>query len=51
MKYPSISEFIKTNFSGGEVSVDETFDLISVCIEQVFNEEESWTALTAPRKN
>ena len=50
MKYPSMSEFIKTNFSGGEVSVDETFDLISVCIEQVFNEEESWTASDCTKK-
>ena len=29
-----MSEFIKTNFSGGEVSVDETFDLISVVLNK-----------------
>jgi hypothetical protein len=45
MKYPSIEEFIKNNFSIEEsVSVDETFDLITSCIDQVYNEEESWSA-------
>jgi hypothetical protein len=45
MKYPSIQEFIKSNFSNtNDVSVDDTFDLICSCIEQVYSEEESWNA-------
>lgn len=44
MKYPSLQEFIKTNFGSGEVSIDDTFDLICSCIEQVYSEEESWNA-------
>jgi len=45
MKYPSMNEFIKNNFSFGDsMSVTDTFDLISSCIEQVYNEEESWAA-------
>jgi len=45
MRYPSMNEFIKTNFAVGEsIGVDDTFDLISSCIEQVYTEEESWAA-------
>ena len=45
MKYPSMQEFIKSNFSNtNDVSVDDTFDLICSCIEQVYSEEESWNA-------
>lgn len=51
MKYPSMEEFIKTNFaSGGQIGVTETFDLISSCIEQVYNEEESWAASDCTKK-
>jgi len=51
MKYPSMDEFIKTNFaSGGEIGVSETFDLISACIEQVYSEEESWAASDCTKK-
>lgn len=45
MKYPSMKEFIKTNFgSDFNMSVDDTFDLILSCVEQVYSEEESWSA-------
>tara|TARA_B100000900_G_C20545674_1_gene702434 strand:- start:833 stop:1549 length:717 start_codon:yes stop_codon:yes gene_type:complete len=50
MKYPSMSEFIKNNFSGEEITVEGTFDLIASCVEQVFNEEESWSASDCTRK-
>jgi hypothetical protein len=51
MKYPSMNEFIKNNFSmGGNIGVDETFDLISSCIEQVYSEEESWSAADCTKK-
>ena len=52
MKYPSLSEFIKSNFTIGEgvVGVTESFDLISACIEQIFSEEESWTASDCTKK-
>ena len=46
-----MAEFIKSNFSvGNEMTVDDTFELISSCIEQVFNEEESWTAVDCTKK-
>jgi len=51
MKYPSMSEFIKSNFSTSEtIGVDDTFDLISSCIEQVYTEEESWSASDCTKK-
>ena len=51
MRYPSLNEFIKANF-GAEVaiSVDDTFDLICSCIEQVYNEDESWAASDCTKK-
>ena len=43
MRYPSINEFIKSNFSTSEGKSEDTFDLIISCIEQIFNDEESWS--------
>ena len=51
MRYPSMTEFIKSNFdSGDSVSVDDTFDLIVSCIDQIYSEEESWTASDSTKK-
>lgn len=50
MKYPSLSQFIKNNFNITDVSVDDTFDLISGCIEQVYSEDESWSASECTKK-
>ena len=51
MKYPSMNEFIKNNFNNiGGVTIDETFDLICSCMEQVYSEEESWTASDCTKK-
>jgi hypothetical protein len=51
MKYPSMQEFIKNNFSQiSSVSVDDTFEMIASCIEQVYSEEESWTASDVTKK-
>jgi hypothetical protein len=51
MKYPSMQEFIKNNFANEmDVSVDDTFDMISSCIEQIYSEEESWTASDVTKK-
>ena len=49
MKYPSMGEFVKNNFSV-DMQVDDTFDLVCSCIEQVFNEEESWAASDCTKK-
>ena len=51
MKYPSLNEFIKSNFNpAGDMGVDDTFDLIGSCIDQVYSEEESWTSSECTKK-
>lgn len=51
MRYPSVEEFIKNHFADSEfVSVDDTFDLICSCIEQVYSEEESWNSSDFTKK-
>ena len=49
MKYPAMGEFVKNNFSV-DMKVDDTFDLVCSCIEQVFSEEESWSASDCTKK-
>ena len=51
MRYPSMDEFIKTNFNvKNDLSVDDTFKLIASCIEQVYSEEESWAGSDCTKK-
>lgn len=51
MKYPSMQEFIKANFNNTQtISVDDTFEMISSCIDQIFSEEESWVAADSTKK-
>ena len=46
LKYPSFNEFIQTNFESGEneSDVNKSLNMISSCIEMVYDEEESWDA-------
>ena len=51
MKYPSLSEFIKNNFDNlAKLDVNDTFDLIASCIDQVYSEEESWSHQECTKK-
>ena len=51
MKYPSLNEFIKTNFDNvDDMKVDDTFDLIASCIDQVYSEDESWASEECTKK-
>ena len=51
MKYPSMDEFVKNNFDISEgMDIEDTFELIASCIEQVYSEEESWNASDCSRK-
>ena len=51
MKYPSLTEFIKNNFGSlDEMSVDDTFDLIASCIDQVYSDDESWASEECTKK-
>ena len=49
MKYPSMGEFIKNNFSV-DMKVDDTFDMVCSCIEQVYTQEESWATSDCTKK-
>jgi hypothetical protein len=43
MRYPSLEEFVKENFeSEGIEQIEQSFEMIAKCVEQVYNEEESW---------
>ena len=45
MAYPSIEQFVENNFEVQEsANVDQSLAMITGCIEQVYNEEESWAA-------
>ena len=51
MRYPSLAEFVKNNFDlDGGIGVEESFDLIISCIDQIYNEEESWTSSDCTKK-
>jgi len=51
MKYPSLDQFIKTNFDFSEDSaMDQSFDLVSTCIDKIYTEEEVWTGSDCSKK-
>ena len=51
MKYPSLDQFIQSNFDfGDDVSMDQSFDLIASCIDKIYNEEEVWSTADCTKK-
>ena len=45
MKYPSLNQFIETNFTTDdetETLVDKTFRVVSDCIDVIYTEEDAW---------
>ena len=51
MRYPSMAEFVKSNFNLDDgITVDQSFDLIIACIDQIYNEEESWNSSDCTKK-
>lgn len=51
MKYPSLDQFIKSNFDFSEdASMDQSFDLIATCIDKIYTEEETWSASDVSKK-
>jgi len=54
MKYPSLDQFIKTNFDfsaeQSSSSIERSFDIIISCIDVIFNAEESWSAADSTKK-
>ena len=50
-KYPSMDSFIENNFESNEKSeVRNTLDMITSCMDVIFNEEESWNASESTKK-
>lgn len=43
MKYPSLDQFIKQNFSVSDNEYEKSFEMIASCIDVIYNEEETWT--------
>ena len=53
MKYPSLDEFVKNNFvvQGDDVSeVEQSFEVIAACIEQIYTEEDAQSAEDLTKK-
>ena len=50
MKYPSLDTFVKLNFTGEDITVDNIFDLSVSCIEQVYDGEEVQDLKTYTKK-
>ena len=52
MNYPSLTQFIESNFelSGVNSDLEKSLDVIIACIGQVYNEEESWEASECTKK-
>ena len=54
MKYPSLDQFIKTNFdfssNQSSSNIERSFDIIASCIDVIFNAQESWSAADSTKK-
>ena len=53
MKYPSLDQFIETNFDVNEskgTQLEQSFDLIGSCIETIYSDEEAWPASDSTKK-
>ena len=49
LKYPSLDQFIDENFNFDEAK-DNSFDIISSCIDIVYSDEEAWEAKDCTKK-
>jgi len=51
MKYPSLDQFIQNNFDFSDKNaMDQSFELISSCIDKIYTEEEVWAAADCSKK-
>ncbi len=51
MKYPSLEQFIKSNFDFSDKNqMDQSFQLIASCIDKIYNEEEVWAVADCTKK-
>lgn len=51
MKYPSLEQFIKTNFDFSNTNaMDQSFELIASCIDKIYTEDEVWSTADVTKK-
>ena len=51
MKYPSLDQFIKNNFDFNDKNaMDQSFELISSCVDKIYTEDEVWAAADVSKK-
>jgi hypothetical protein len=50
MKYPSIDTFVKLNFTGNDITVDNVFELATTCIDQIYDGEEVYDTKNYTKK-
>ena len=51
MKYPSLDQFIKTNFDfSSDNAMEQSFELIASCIDKIFTEDEVWSTSDVTKK-
>ena len=53
LKYPSLNEFVKSNFDPNDLNrsaMDQSFDLISTCIDKIYDQDEVWVAADCTKK-
>ena len=50
LKYPSMKQFIESNFEAGVETVSNTMDVVISSIDMIYNEEESWNGSESTKK-
>jgi hypothetical protein len=51
MKYPSLEQFIKSNFDfSSDNTIDQSFELIASCVDKIFTEDEVWSTADVTKK-
>ena len=51
MKYPSLDQFVSSNFSFNEgEDLDKSFEIIASCIDVIFNADDAWSASDVTKK-
>jgi hypothetical protein len=51
MKYPSLDQFIKSNFDfANDNAMEQSFELVSSCVDKIYNEDEVWVASDVTKK-
>ena len=51
MRYPSLDQFIKSNFDlASENTMEQSFDLVVSCIDKIYTKEEVWSSSDVTKK-